>query len=176
MREKGNTSFSSFDRLKATYLRIDFSRLVNLFVQTCFPVGMRGGGGGLMYGDWTCWVSQVLIILITFVSCKSSFYSCTVITKHVIMTDLPTRSQLYNRYECVEIPIKGRVKFWQLLSKTCILTYVAHDIQNITNLCEHLCSMLDFWDAWWQQTYQVKSLFSVMCACSELRKQWKFTW
>ncbi len=28
--------------------------------------------------------------------------------------------------------------------------------------------MGDFWNARWQQTYQVNRLFSVMCACSEL--------
>ncbi len=32
------------------------------------------------------------------------------------------------------------------------------------------------WGARWQQTYQVNPLFSVMCACSELGQQWKFTW
>ena len=31
--------------------------------------------------------------------------------------------------------------------------------------------MCDFRDSWWQQTYQVNSLFVVMRACSELRKQ-----
>ena len=36
--------------------------------------------------------------------------------------------------------------------------------------------MGDFWDALWQQTYQVNPSFSFMCARSELRKQWKFTW
>ena len=32
-----------------------------------------------------------------------------------------------------------------------------------------------FWDNRGQQTYRVNPLFSELCACSELRKQWKFT-
>ena len=32
-----------------------------------------------------------------------------------------------------------------------------------------------FWDDRGQQTYRVNPLFSELCACSELRKQWKFT-
>ena len=32
-----------------------------------------------------------------------------------------------------------------------------------------------FWDDRGQQTYRVNPLFSELCACSELRKQWEFT-
>ena len=32
-----------------------------------------------------------------------------------------------------------------------------------------------FWDDRGQQAYRVNPLFSELCACSELRKQWKFT-
>ena len=32
-----------------------------------------------------------------------------------------------------------------------------------------------FWDDRGQQTYRVNPLFSELCVCSELRKQWKFT-
>ena len=32
-----------------------------------------------------------------------------------------------------------------------------------------------FWDDRGQQTYRVNPLFSELCACSELRKQWNFT-
>ena len=32
-----------------------------------------------------------------------------------------------------------------------------------------------FWDDRGQQTYRVNPLFSELCACSELRKQWKLT-
>ena len=34
----------------------------------------------------------------------------------------------------------------------------------------------DFWDARWQQTYQVNPLFTEMFAWSERCKQWKSAW
>ena len=41
---------------------------------------------------------------------------------------------------------------------------------------EYLCTQWEtFWDDRGQQTYRVNPLFSELCACSELRKQWKFT-
>ena len=46
-------------------------------------------------------------------------------------------------------------------------------------LIKFVCLMPAQWETFWddrgQQTYRVNPLFSELCACSELRKQWKFT-
>ena len=52
-----------------------------------------------------------------------------------------------------------------------MVVYVVNNLWN-SNLCKYTFKMGDFWDAWWQ----VKSIVSVTRACSELCKQWQFTW
>ena len=75
--------------------------------------------------------------------------------------------------------------FYTLIKTVCIFKYYlstvcsssvlkALDTRNVV-IVKSLCQWETFWDDRGQQTYRVNPLFSELCACSELRKQWKFT-